>query len=203
MREEKTMNVIYSREPFPKQTTGSIFLAGPTPRKENAVPSWRPHALELLQELGFSGDVFVPEDREGDCGISPETYAPQIEWETAGLNRTDTIVFWVPRNLATLPAFTTNIEWGAWGNSGKVVFGAPADAPKNGYLIHQADAFKTPRFETLEKTLRTAVAIIGNGAERAGGECEIPLYIWKTDSFQSWYKNLIGCGNRIDGAKIL
>lgn len=41
----------------------SIFLAGPTLRKE-IVKSWRPQAIEILEELGFDGVVYVPEFKQ-------------------------------------------------------------------------------------------------------------------------------------------
>ncbi|KKU50926.1 MAG: hypothetical protein A2633_02805 [Candidatus Sungbacteria bacterium RIFCSPHIGHO2_01_FULL_47_32] len=197
-----TMRVIFAREPFPETTRASIFLAGPTPRSKD-VRSWRPEALEILERLKFEGDVYFPEDRSGACEMNPETYSPQIEWEAIGLNRADSIVFWVPRNLETFPAFTTNVEWGVWGNSGKTVFGAPREAPKNSYLLHQAKKNGVPQFETLEETLKNAVQGLGMGSERKGGECEIPLHIWRTESFQAWLKSQKQAGNRLDGARVL
>lgn len=56
------MEVIYARQPLPDRVEASIFLAGPTPRSR-ATRSWRPEALDMLRDLGFSGHVFVPEDR--------------------------------------------------------------------------------------------------------------------------------------------
>lgn len=38
----------------------SIFLAGPTPRKEDIV-SWRKEAIKILEENNFDGIVYVPE----------------------------------------------------------------------------------------------------------------------------------------------
>lgn len=39
----------------------SIFLAGPTPRDEKT-KSWRTTACERLNELGFDGVVYVPDN---------------------------------------------------------------------------------------------------------------------------------------------
>jgi hypothetical protein len=58
----------------------SIFLAGPTPRSGDVTP-WRPEALDLLLELGFSGTVLVPERRGG---WHRGDYLDQVEWEFAG-----------------------------------------------------------------------------------------------------------------------
>jgi hypothetical protein len=44
--------------------------------------------------------------------------------------------------------------------------------------------------------------MIGEGAERVGIECAIPLYVWRTHSFQSWYAALRAAGNRLDEARL-
>ncbi|HVI00101.1 MAG TPA: nucleoside 2-deoxyribosyltransferase domain-containing protein, partial [Enhygromyxa sp.] len=100
------MQVVYARQPFPAAFTRAIFLAGPTPRSSD-VPSWRPRALELLAERGYDGAVFVPEDADGNARFD---YTDQIDWESEGLALADVIVFWIPRDLDTLPGFTTNVE---------------------------------------------------------------------------------------------
>src|SRR4051812_25224758 len=84
----------------------SIFLAGPTPRRPE-VPSWRPQALGLLRQLGFGGAVYVPERRDWSGRVS---YLDQVEWEYAGLEHCSVVAFWVPRDVQTLPGFTTNVE---------------------------------------------------------------------------------------------
>jgi ADP-ribose pyrophosphatase YjhB (NUDIX family) len=44
---------------------------------------------------------------------------------------------------------------------------------------------------------------IGSGARRVGSECDIPLPIWKTDSFQRWYHAQTAAGNRLLGARLV
>lgn len=196
------MRTVHTGEKFPETIEKSIFLVGPTPRSKDA-PSWRvPEALGILKDLGYDGYVFIPEFKEAgrECEFD---YHNQIDWETEGLNLADLIVAWVPRDLKTMPAFTTNFECGEWIKSGKMIFGAPVDAPKNKYLELKADENFVPRFSTLEETLKRAVLTLGAGAERVGGERYVPLQIWKTESFQNWYKNLKSAGNRLDGAKVL
>ena len=170
------MQVVYTGEPFPEKTVKSMFLAGPTPRTAD-VKSWRPEALKILRELNYNGHVFDPEFKEGPRGVKEFEYDEQVDWETEGLNRADTIVFWVPRNLVTMPAFTTNVEFGTWLASGKAVFGAPPNSPKNKYLEYKAREFNVPCFKTLEETLKHAVEYLGDGALRHNGECDVPLYI--------------------------
>ena len=196
---EASSKVICAHEPMPMTTRKSIFLAGPTPR-DQSTPSWRPRAVRLLHELGFDGHIFVPEDRSGTFSGD---YTGQVEWEREALNMADVIVFWVPRDMATMPALTTNIEWGMWQDSGKAVFGAPPEASSMRYLRWQAQQLKVPAFETLEATLEKSVEILGDGAAREGGAARVPLHIWKHPTFQGWYEAQTAAGNRLDGARVL
>lgn len=148
------MEIVYAKEPIPADNQPGLFLAGPTPRSQT-VESWRPQALDILGELGWTGRVFVPEDRDGTFHGS---YLDQVEWEWNGLTAASTIMFWVPRNLDTLPGFTTNVEFGLWASSGKVVFGAPTEAPKVRYLQYVAERLNIPVADTLTETLRLAIA---------------------------------------------
>jgi hypothetical protein len=115
----------------------------------------------------------------------------------------DAIVFWVPRDLAVLPAFTTNVEFGLWADSGKAVLGYPSEAAKMGFLRWHADRVNMPTASTLEATLRLALQRLDDGAERADGEREIPLRLWRTTAFQKWYRAQRKAGNRLDGARVL
>lgn len=139
------MKVLYSDDPAFTGNEG-IFLAGPTPR-DKEVKSWRPEAIQILSYLGFEGTVLVPEHK----GNNPMAdYTGQVEWEYEGLNRASVIAFWIPRNLATMPALTTNVEFGyylalasTWTYNEdaeiqdhvyRIIYGRPSDSPKNRYL---------------------------------------------------------------------
>lgn len=194
------MEIVYTGEPLPSSLTKSIFLAGPTPRSKD-VQSWRPEALRILEELGYDGIVFVPEWRSGKLFEDSEK---MYVWEDQMLNAADCIAFWVPRNMQTMPALTTNIEWGEWMKSGKVVFGAPYDPDdkrKNKYPWSKAQKYYAPRCITLQATVEKAVEMAGQGALRTGGERFVPLYVWNTSSFQSWYQAQVAAGNRLDWVK--
>lgn len=198
------MEIVYTHEEMPETLTKSIFLAGPSlrPGQEEEMVSWRKAALEYLEKQGFDGVVFVPENRDGKFEKN-FSYDNQIEWEEKHLNVADCIVFWVPRDLEKLPAFTTNIEWGTWASSGKVVFGAPKDAEKVSYLQFYAKKYKVPMSDSLEETLDNAMEMVGEGAERTTGERFVPLLVWKQHSFENWYKAQKRAGNHIDTAQLL
>lgn len=122
----------------------SIFLAGPTPRSVD-IETWRTEAIKILSELGFTGIVYVPEKEFDDRTFD---YNNQVWWEREALNSASTIVFWIPRNIKTMPAFKTNVEFGYWlsKNSNKVVYGRPAESEKNRYLdwLYETETGKIP-----------------------------------------------------------
>lgn len=143
------MTPVYALQPLPK----SIFLAGPTPRDE-AVPTWRPYALQRLQELGFDGVVYVPEAADWK---PHKSYDDQVHWEWEALNLATAVVFWVPRDLTTMPAFTTNVEFGLLAHSSKAVLGHPPGAVKMSYLSKLAQRFAMPVHDSLDATLQAAI----------------------------------------------
>ncbi len=138
----------------------SLFLAGPTPRS-TTVRSWRLGALEILRGLAFQGTVLVPEPRDGSVWPS---YLSQVEWEFADLEGCTVVVFWVPRDLETLPGFTTNVEFGRYVGSGRCVYGRPDHAPQTRYLdwLYEKLTGKRPH-ETLQETMEAAL-----GEEKKG-----------------------------------
>ncbi|MFA6042179.1 MAG: nucleoside 2-deoxyribosyltransferase domain-containing protein [Patescibacteria group bacterium] len=159
------MRVVYWLETFPPPSDKSIFLAGPTPRHEG-VQTWRPKALETLERLGYDGVVFVPEYRNGQLPkVDMAAYTDRIDWETSALARAQVIAFWVPRVLETMPAFTTNIEFGEWFKSGKIVLGTPPEARKVSYMRYRAGQHLVPLAETLEDTLKLALRKLGDLAK--------------------------------------
>jgi len=205
------MKIVYTGEEMPESFTSSIFLAGPSlrPGQEKEMESWRKDAIQILEDKGYNGIVFCPEARDQKFKENFD-YDDQIGWEEKYLNVADCIVFWIPRDITMdssgtlrLPAFTTNVEFGAWADSGKIVYGAPPDAPKNNYLKHYAEEYKVPMGETLLETMDDAMEMLGEGVERSGGERYVPLFIWKLPSFRSWYKAQTAAGNRLDYARLL
>lgn len=203
------MQVVYAKQPFPESWTSAIFLAGPTPR-DKETPSWRPEAIRLLEGMGYDGVVFSPEVEDGEWKSGPDAYIEQVEWERKGLDMADQIVFWVPREMTSMPALTTNVEFGRYVTSGKVVLGAPEWAKSVKYLDTMLQTETGTKMQVdLSVVLRLAMDNIErNGATedlqvRAGGERCVPLHIWSTPSFRQWYQMQVDAGNRLDDAKLL
>lgn len=137
----------------------SIFLGGPTPRNDNVI-SWRIEACEILKELGFDGVVYVP---EYSTNKPRESYLDQVTWEREALKEASIISFWVPRELKDMPAFTTNVEFGYWLHTNKVIYGRPDNAPKTKYLdwLYELDYNKKP-YNNLKELLKEAICLVNN-----------------------------------------
>jgi len=133
------MKIYYVNSELPEKSLieNSIFLAGPTPR-EKAVPSWRPDAVSILEDVGFGGSVFIPETDDGDW---LRHYDRQVEWEWSALAKATVVLFWIPRHLGEMPGFTTNVEFGliAALKPKSAVLAFPEGAPKTRYLAELAD----------------------------------------------------------------
>ena len=152
------MKINYSDEEVLKGEK-SIFLAGPTPRSKN-VETWRNEAIEILKTLEFNGIVYVPERNFDDRTFN---YDDQVEWEKEALHNSDIIVFWVPRSLPDMPAFTTNIEFGYWlaKDSDKVIYGRPDNSEKNRYLdwLYETETNRLP-INNLTNILESAINVV-------------------------------------------
>ena len=134
-----------------------IFLAGPTPRSQD-VTSWRIEACHILEKLGFDGIVYIPEYSNN---MPKEDYVDQAMWKRIALTNSTVVVFWIPRKILDMPAFTTNVEFGYWLHSGKAIYGHPLDATKVKYLdwLYKIDCDKEPIFE-LENLLKEAINLV-------------------------------------------
>ena len=147
------MTINYSDQEVIKKQK-SIFLAGPTPREENVI-SWRTAACKFLEENRFNGVVYVPEystwKPKGD-------YVDQAEWERDAVLNTSVIVFWIPRELPNMPAFTTNVEFGYWLHTGKILYGRPDNAKKIKYLdwLYKVDTNMEP-YNNIEDLLIASI----------------------------------------------
>lgn len=197
-----TVTVVHATDAPPPRWDASVFLAGPTPRSAD-VPSWRPAAIDLIRRhWAGPGDlaVFVPESSTGEFNAD---YDDQIGWELRWLSAADQVLFWVPRDLATLPGLTTNDEWGWLKDSGRAVFGSPPGAVRVRYQREYARNHGIPLADTLDAAVRTALGRIGTGAPRADGERHVPLLVWSAPEFRHWYAAQRAAGNTLLDAGVV
>ena len=151
------MRIVFAHEHPKVKRPDSIFLAGPSPHGKEDY-NWRPEALDLLTELGFSGTVYVPLPRDGEW---TDNYDGQIDWELEYLDAAGARVFWIPRS-AELPGFTTNVEYGLYLKQPNMVLGYPENAIKMRYLDYVArHKFGVPVFHTLRETLACGIRLLG------------------------------------------
>jgi len=125
------MQIIYADKSYELDEANSIFLAGPTPRSIT-VASWRPEAIFILKRLGYQGQILIPERQD----LNYENLIEQIEWEEYAMDNCGTIVMWMPRDLVTLPGFTSNIEFGKYYDDNRFVYGRPPNTPHTRYMDH-------------------------------------------------------------------
>lgn len=201
-RLKKYPRLVYALEDVPFEYTHSIFLAGPTPR-DNSI-SWREKAVELLNKYNYDGVVFIPEQRDG---FRQKEYYNQIDWELKMMDKADIIMFWIPRNIDfNMLGLTTNIEYGRWENSGKIVIGFPKDSDNNTYIEKSFGKLNNEIYYTLEDTIKATINKFNDDKFkpnlRKGIETDIPLYIYNTKEFQGWYDNQKRIGNRLESAKV-
>ncbi len=114
-------------DPFFK-SWGAVFLLGPTSRNQLIEFNWRKFVVAYLRWAGFSGWIYVPENRGGygkewNAGLAGEFDAP--EWETARWLHPGTraTISWIPRDEHELLGLNTNWEEGF--QCGAVEHGAP------------------------------------------------------------------------------
>lgn len=208
------MQIIYYGDEMPETFNKSLFLAGGSLRPGQEGTSWREDAIKILEDIGYDGVVFCPENEDGKFDefdeLDKDNYSKIVEWENKYLALADCIMFWVPRDLSLdedgnlkLACLTTNVEYGMYCDRGNIVFGAPKDADKVSYLKYYADKYNVPVNTTLTATLESALQKIGDGADRTDGERYVPLFIWQTEAFQNWYQTQKKAGNVLENATLL
>ena len=159
------MKINYSDQVIHKNKK-SIFLAGPTPRDKNIL-SWRKEACRNLRTFGFNGLVYVP---EYSTWKTKNNYNDQAMWEREALKQATVIVFWIPRSLPEMPGFTTNVEFGYWLHTKKVLYGRPNSATKIKYLdwLYELDYGLKP-ITNLKALLRKAILLTEDHSTKNSG----------------------------------
>ncbi|MGD6765953.1 HIT domain-containing protein [Streptomyces sp. BH097] len=158
------VRVVYAREEIPEGP--KVFLAGPTPRAGGDVESWRPAAVAELAAQWTDEHPLTVLSPESRGGKRAQHYDDQVGWETRARAAADAILFWIPRDLETLPGFTTNVEFGLDVVSGRAVLGVPPNCPnpeRNRYLVYVARHHGAPVRETLPAAVEEALALVSEG----------------------------------------
>jgi len=202
---EGELEIVYANEPAPEMYGKCVFLVGPTPRDPDT-PSWRPNMISALSRNGYNGVIFTPEPRDGKW---QHDYDTQVEWEKTHLTLADIIIAWVDRRLWKMPAFTTNVEFGTWIDSGKIVYGRPNDSEKVRYLdwLYKDRGYGEPH-TTMQMLAEDVIKRLPDRDPKTEGWRHdvyryIPLNVWKRKAFQLWMQCHWGEGNHITEAEVL
>lgn len=155
------MNLIYSDNL--NIPNNGIFLAGPTLRGGYSKESWRYKAIEFFSQHNYNGNILIPEYEITKKFIdTDENIVKQTRWEWSALKKSTVILFWIPRDLKTLPAFTTNVEFGRYTaiSPEKVILGHPINAPKMRYLdLLYKETTNRSSLYTLEETITQSIIL--------------------------------------------
>lgn len=154
------MTTIWADELSPNVLSNSVFLLGPTPRDKDT-PSWRPEATRLFKDKGFDGTLLIPERHNWTEGFD---YVSQVDWEHHGIEICTVAMFWIPREMKTMPSLTSNIEFGlllgGYFGHKRVVYGRPPEAEKCRYLDHLWRKTGREPKTTLAATVEEAMEIV-------------------------------------------
>jgi ADP-ribose pyrophosphatase YjhB (NUDIX family) len=186
---------IYADQQAPESWDACIAIGVSAPESGSA-GSWRSEVVSLLQENWAGGAPLVvlipePQSRRGDV-------RELTGWYARALDVADVVMFWWPDD-ADPWLMATSLT--AWNDGQRVVHGTPPDGPLSHSLAQYADANGISAATTLAGMVRSALSKIGPGARRTGGEREVPLPVWRTDSFQRWYDAQAAAGNTLLGAR--
>lgn len=200
------MKLVFSDQPFPIEVEKTIFLAGPSPRYHTGdqiqTNTWRHEAIDILAAMGYDGHVFIPLPQSGfyagTAGKNMVDYLSQIEWERHGLERADVIFFYVDRKEDN-QGLTTNIEFGEYFDSGRMVYARPKDAVKVRYMDETLIARDREFYLSMADGLKEVLDRVKTPVHRLDGETHVPALIFCSEQFQEWYTNLKHAGNRLDG----
>ena len=152
--------------PHPLIRQQSVFLAGPTSRRQILEYNWRSEAVALLREAHFPGVIYVPEPRgeEDEGDFTEKSYIDR--WWSDRLLSASHSVFWVPRQGVEMLGLNTNFEWGFMtakflfmqeqAESQELFVGWPDGAERMGLPNHYiSDIAKLRRFRTLSSLCYT------------------------------------------------
>lgn len=146
---------LYNDVELPTDGLPSVFLNGPTSRRQILEFNHRCQSVKYLRDAGFTGWIFVPEPRGQE---EPGDFTEQgfiHEWESSRRLYASCNSFWVPRDDGEMLGLNTNFEWGyntaqmIYGSTGQfMVVGWPEYAKRMGLPRHYTNRAKAPIFSS-------------------------------------------------------
>lgn len=189
---------VYAGQQPPSHWDACVFVARPALGPDASAAPWPPEVIALLRERWASDGrlvVFVPEQASA---ARDDIADPLIDWYDHAIDVADVVMFWWPDD-ADPHVLSTYLA--GWNDSQRVVHGTPPHTPHSRYLLQYADRHAMSVATTLAGTVHAVLDKIGDGARRSAGEREVPLPVWRSDSFQRWYAAQTSAGNTLLGAR--
>lgn len=174
--------VICLGEALPPAFTASIYLAG------SPGPAWRDELLAQLAAAGFDGVVFVPEPRQGAVATDA---ARHEAWRSDALAITDLLVLHTADGIGQSPGSLS--LWADWPRTGRMIVCGPRSEG-----ISRQSAQRLIFADTSADVTALILKFLRPGAVRRAGERSVPLSLWRSPSFQSWYRALSRAGHFLE-----
>ena len=178
----------------------SLLLDGSAADHSQSVRPWRSEAIAMLRDQWRHPGrlvVFLPEYGEQSGDASARELA---DWHDYALGVADVVLFWWPDHPDSR---LTQAMLGRTGDGQRVVYGAPPQASGPQDLPGYASSHGISTATSVGGMIGAALGIIGSGARRADGEREVPLPVWRSESFQRWYSALTSAGNTLVSARLV
>jgi len=173
--------VVYLGEALPPAFGASVFLAGSTGL------AWREELFALLSQAAFDGVVFVPEPRQG---AAPSDAARHEAWRAEALTITDVLVLHATEGSIGPGALSL---WADWLRTGRMIV-----CGSHGEGLSRQSAQRLLFADTLADVAALILKFLRPGAVRRAGERTVPLSLWRSPSFQSWYRALSRAGHFLE-----
>lgn len=149
----------------PKKNKIYVFLGGPI----QGAPNWH----EQVPDLGDDVELICPKrEKLISGGLSDDEYRKQVNWETLGLRMSDIALFWIPREVKSIPgrdyAQTTKIELMENLVRGKkIILGIEQGVNTRRYLVNKYQTYQEgymvcSTFENTIDLLKTEVKRVRN-----------------------------------------
>lgn len=179
---------VYLGEPFPAAFSASVFLAGASAQFRH----------DLLAQLGTSpveGVIFVPEPRDGRGGDALSEGSRHEGWPTEALALSDLLVLHLAQGSAPNPRLLS--LWAEWSRTGRLIVCDP-----HGEGLGRHGGQRLLFAETAADTAALILKFLRPGALRRAGERTVPLSLWRSPSFQSWYRALSRAGHFLEDVEV-
>jgi hypothetical protein len=187
---------------LPDSWLACILLGDSAPAVQGSADlSWQTEVIKLLQERWSENGRLVVLLQ----GSSPGTSSADggdgwAGWDDRAVGIADAAAYWWPDG-ADLRLMSTTLS--AWQDSRRVIYGVLPGPMHATHILRYANRHSVSTAASLVGMAKTILEKIGSGAYRRGGERDVPLSIWRTDSFRRWYKAQTAAGNKLVGARLV